>query len=80
MIANQHIDISDSRSHTVISFDNGARWKRIASPANDLNGLPINCSLVRLLYVIMCVIYINWGGHSLGGTSIGKTGVLGTDE
>ena len=49
IIANQ-ID-AEAGPTTVISFDNGARWSRIPSPATDVDGLPISCTLVRLVAV-----------------------------
>ena len=47
MIANQIITVSSvRRQQTVITFDNGATWQKIAAPAN-INGVATNCILVR---------------------------------
>ena len=47
MIANQIITVSSvRRQQTVITFDNGATWQKIAAPAN-INGAATNCVLVR---------------------------------
>ena len=46
-MANQIITVSNVRGQqTVITFDNGATWQKIAAPAN-INGASTNCILVR---------------------------------
>ena len=43
MLANQVVWAGGyQRNQTVITFDNGARWQKVAAPAN-----PSDCTLVR---------------------------------
>ena len=46
-MANQISTVSSARrQQTVITFDNGATWQKIAAPAN-IDGAATNCILVR---------------------------------
>lgn len=50
-MANQFIGGALKRNQTLITFDNGAQWHKIAAPINDINGVPLNCKVVRKYYI-----------------------------
>ena len=60
-MANQIISVSGlRRQQTLITFDNGATWQKIAAPVN-INGAASNCILVKTQYIcvyITVIIYI----------------------
>ena len=54
MIANQFtFDSGRKRNQTLITFSNGAQWKRIAAPTY-VDGEPTYCHLVRLTVILQC--------------------------
>ena len=49
IIANQFVSsITAQLNRTMITFDNGARWRAIQAPTLDVDGNSTNCDMVRL--------------------------------
>ena len=44
-----HVTADASRTRTMISYDQGARWQPLAAPKIDAQGNPTNCKLVSFI-------------------------------